>query len=208
MYCVSSTLTLMSCILPPVSSLLFCADRRTGGSAPRRWGGTREGFDRAEEAARARGCWVFFNIFAFCSTNRRGWTLYYPGKGYRVTPPTSLKDKFAYAEFLVLPYSPKSICALKKPNDWFSYASPPGCKTGSSTRTRGELGVKTGTGKNIVIIAMSDPFVEIDIKMRREREMKWQTWAGIIACWWWWPCRRRGLRGSAKPKRGEEVQAN
>ena len=101
------------------------------------------------------------------------------------------------------------FCDLKKPNDWFSYAiCPPGCKTGSSTRTRGELGVKTGTGKNIVIIAMSHPFVEIDIKMRREREMKWQTWAGIIACWWWWPCHRRGLRGSAKPKRGEEVQAN
>ena len=39
-----------------VSSPLFCADRRTGGSAPRRRGGTREGFDRAEEAARARGC--------------------------------------------------------------------------------------------------------------------------------------------------------
>ena len=96
----------------PVSSPLFCADRRTGGSAPRRRGGTREGFDRAEEAARARGCWVFFNIFAFCSTNRRGWTLHYPGKGYRVTPPTSLKDKFASAEFLVLPYSPKSICAI------------------------------------------------------------------------------------------------
>ena len=64
------------------------------------------------------------------------------------------------------------FCDLKKPNDCFSYASRPGRKTGSSTRTRGELGVKTGTGKNIVIIAMSDPFVEIDIKMRREREMK------------------------------------